>query len=265
MIKTLFNEYYHDWLPLCPSAGQIISKLESQGETIENDHIALRTLQSKEFGLEALAQAFLNLGYEYKGDYIFKEKKLRAKHLEHPSNAPRVFISELEFNKLGEATQNECQKILNNLKNNIKSTKTLGLSGRSWPFSKNVYDSLYKESEYAAWFYAFGLRANHFTISLNHLNNFATIADLNTWIKNVGFKLNSSGGEIKGTAQDFLIQSSTMSDEITILDDIDGQSFKIPGCYLEFAQRLPDASGQLYGGFVEKSADKIFESTSKSH
>jgi len=263
-IKTLFDQYYDDWLPLCPSAGQIITKLEADGETIKNDHIALRTLQSKEFGVEAIAQPFLDLGYVFKGDYIFKEKKLRARHLEHPSDAPRVFISELEFGKLGKETQSVCQNILNNLKKNQKHSCDLGLSGRSWPFSKAVYDALYRESEYAAWFYAFGLRANHFTISFNHLNGFSSITDLNIWIKKAGFSLNDSGGEIKGNPECFLMQSSTMSDDVPIVDDKCGQIFKIPGCYLEFAQRLPDASGQFYGGFVANSADKIFESTSRS-
>ncbi|MEJ2595547.1 MAG: DUF1338 domain-containing protein, partial [bacterium] len=37
--------------------------------------------------------------------------------------------------------------------------------------------------------------------------------------------------------------------------------FSIPSCYYEFARRYPDASGKLYGGFIAKSADKIFEIT----
>jgi hypothetical protein len=35
----------------------------------------------------------------------------------------------------------------------------------------------------------------------------------------------------------------------------------IPSCFYEFARRYPMANGQLYGGFVAASADKIFEST----
>jgi hypothetical protein len=41
---------------------------------------------------------------------------------------------------------------------------------------------------------------------------------------------------------------------------LDGE-FEVPACYYEFAQRFPDPSGQLYSGFIAKSADKIFEST----
>jgi len=35
----------------------------------------------------------------------------------------------------------------------------------------------------------------------------------------------------------------------------------IPSCFYEFALRYPQADGVLYPGFVEASADKIFEST----
>jgi hypothetical protein len=40
-------------------------------------------------------------------------------------------------------------------------------------------------------------------------------------------------------------------------------SFEVPGCYYEFARRYAMPSGQLYQGFIAKSADKIFESTNK--
>ena len=38
-------------------------------------------------------------------------------------------------------------------------------------------------------------------------------------------------------------------------------TFEIPSCYYEFARRYPDHDGNLYSGFIAKSADKIFEST----
>jgi hypothetical protein len=48
----------------------------------------------------------------------------------------------------------------------------LVLSGAVW--SSNSYDtylSLLEESEYAAWMYVYGFRANHFTINVNALTN----------------------------------------------------------------------------------------------
>ena len=82
---------------------------------------------------------------------------------------------------------------------------------------------------------------------------------VNEFIKENNFLLNSSGGEIKGTKEGLLQQSSTMANHIDVKFS-DG-TYSIPGCYYEFAQRFPDESGKLYSGFIAQSADKIFEST----
>jgi hypothetical protein len=47
------------------------------------------------------------------------------------------------------------------------------------------------------------------------------------------------------------------------LNFTDGK-FQVPACYYEFAKRYAGADGKLYQGFIEKSADKIFESTNKN-
>ena len=115
------------------------------------------------------------------------------------------------------------------------------------------------ESEYAAWFSAFGYRANHFTVSVNHLAEFEALEAVNAYLVENGFTLNTSGGLIKGSAAVCLEQSSTLADPTSVAF-ADGQH-AIPGCFYEFARRYPMPDGHLYHGFVEASADKIFEST----
>ena len=127
------------------------------------------------------------------------------------------------------------------------------------PLSHRIYNELREESEYAAWFYVFGFRANHFTVSVNALKKYNTILKVNQVLKESGFLLNSSGGEVKGTLQDHLQQSSTMADIIPV--EFEEGTFNIPSCYYEFAQRYTRPDGTLFGGFVAQSADKIFEST----
>jgi hypothetical protein len=105
---------------------------------------------------------------------------------------------------------------------------------------------------------AFGFRVNHFTVLVNRLKKLNTLSQVNEAIKNAGFRLNTSGGEIKGTETIGLMQSSTLAEPVPV-SFTDG-TFQIPGCYYEFAQRFP-VNGRLYNGFVEQSADKIFEST----
>ena len=74
-----------------------------------------------------------------------------------------------------------------------------------------------------------------------------------------GFTLNSVGGEIKGSAEVKLEQSSTMADHADVA--FSDKTMTIPSCFYEFALRYPLANGELYTGFVAASADKIFEST----
>ena len=118
---------------------------------------------------------------------------------------------------------------------------------------------LRSESEYAAWVYVYGFRANHFTVSINALKKYDTIEKVNQLLKDNGFLLNDAGGEIKGTPSELLEQSSTRAGilPVTFQEGI----FEIPSCYYEFARRYPDSAGKLYSGFIAKSADKIFEST----
>jgi len=132
-------------------------------------------------------------------------------------------------------------------------------SGKHWDLSFAEYETLLKESEYAAWLAAWGFRANHFTVSINHLENYTCINAVNDAVKGGGFTLNSAGGEVKGDESVKLEQSSTMADlaPVTFSDGVK----EIPSCFYEFALRYPLANGELYTGFVAASADKIFEST----
>jgi hypothetical protein len=81
---------------------------------------------------------------------------------------------------------------------------------------KAEYESLLRESEYAAWVAAFGFRVNHFTVNVNALTTFPDLLSLNAFLLDHGFTLNESGGAIKGTPADRLEQSSTRADEIEI-------------------------------------------------
>ena len=99
-------------------------------------------------------------------------------------------------------------------------------------------------------------------MNVNELKTLQSLEEVNAFIKSLGFALNTSGGEIKGGAEEKLEQSSTLASEIAV--SFDEGEFKVPGCYYEFAKRYPLESGKLYQGFVAASADKIFESTSRS-
>ena len=101
-----------------------------------------------------------------------------------------------------------------------------------------------------------GYIANHFTVSVTDCSYFKNLNQLNNYLKENGFEINSSGGEIKGSEKQGLEQSSIMSKEI-LVDFSDG-SYNVPGCYYEFAYRY-----NIFIGFITQSANHIFESTNE--
>jgi hypothetical protein len=262
-VELLFQSLWQDYIRrLCPSAQQVHHLLQ-HGEPLINDHIALRTFDIAPVGLDALAKPFIDLGYFPCGDYHFASKKLNAKHFEHSDPLhPKVFISEL----IVDQCSNELQQRVAQLVDQVAHDDLIGSdflhSGRIWDVSYEQYLSLAQESEYAAWVAAHGYGANHFTVNINQLHGFNQVIEVNNQLEAAGFVINRAGGEVKGTPEVMLEQSSTMADlvEVQFKDGL----FIIPGGFYEFAKRYPMANGELYSGFVEASADKIFESTHRS-
>jgi hypothetical protein len=259
-LPALLVKMWNDYVEINPLAQKIYDLFIKEGELILNDHIALRTFNHPRVNIDILSRPFLAAGYTYGGDYHFTDKKLYAKHFEHSdTNLPTIFISELKLEEFSPSLN----QLVNRLVDEISTEKELAYDfvavGRPWNLSIQDYNELMKESDYAAWVAAFGYRPNHFTILINALKNFTDITDLNNFLKTNGFKLNASGGEVKGSKKVFLEQSSTLANNIKV-DFIDGK-LDIPACYFEFAKRYPLPNGKLYKGFVANSADKIFEST----
>ncbi len=263
-INQLFETLWNDYGQINPSAVRVHDILSKKGETVYNDHVAFRTFDDPKINLEQMAKVFKKHGYVVKGEYIFVEKKLFAQHFEHPdSTLPKIFISQLESKKLSETAQKIIKSLVAQVPDNLTTREDFCVSGRPWKITHKEYTQLLQESEYAAWMAAFGFRVNHFTVNVNALKGFKNLESLNEFIKSSGYKLNASGGEIKGSKSVFLEQSSTLADKTKVKFE-DG-TFEIPSVYYEFALRYPMADGKLYQGFVEKSADKIFESTDTKH
>lgn len=261
-LNSIFSRLWTDYTEQNPSAGRIYDLFLQEGENVVNDHIAFRTLDYPEMNIEKLGKPFIDNGYIPSGEYHFKDKHLFAKHFELPGDksAPRVFISQLILSDCSPFIQKTFSGLIERSDRTKFNSDLLLFSGTLFnQLSFDIYNRLREESEYAAWFYVFGFRANHFTVSINSLKKYDNIYKVNELLKKNGFLLNTSGGEVKGTPEDLLQQSSTMAD-IVRLKFLEGES-EVPACYYEFAQRYPDSTGRLYSGFIAKSADKIFEST----
>jgi len=261
--ESLFNNLWYQYITLNKTADDIHRLLKNHsGDSLLNDHVAFRTFKHSKLGINQLAKTFERLGYKENGDYHFEAKKLYAKHYEHEDkNLPKVFISELLIDNFSSDLQKVFNDIAEGVSQEVLADDNISFSGTHWDKSYSVYQELYKESPYGAWLYAFGFCANHFTVYFNSLEKFSDLEELNSFLKSNNFILNSSGGEIKGSPELYLEQSSTMANEIEVTF-LDG-TFKIPSCYYEFARRYKLPDGSIYQGFVAGSADKIFESTNK--
>jgi hypothetical protein len=261
-LDAIFSRLWEDYSSQNPSAARIFSLFRDEGEEVVNDHIAFRTLDYPEIDIDELSTPFIRNGYVPKGEYDFEEKHLFAKHFELPSdkNAPRIFISQLVRSDCSPFIREVLREAYLGVDKKKLVPENLIFHGRLFsPISYRIYQMLREESEYAAWFYVFGFRVNHFTVSVNALKKYNDIYKVNELLKQNAFTLNASGGEVKGTPEELLQQSSTMADLVRI--KFEEGEYEIPSCYYEFAQRFPDANGELYSGFIAKSADKIFEST----
>jgi hypothetical protein len=266
-MQNIYENLWTDYTQLNPQAlrihNMILAEEQKAGRAVsrlENDHVAFRTFNHPKIGIDVFAKIFARHGYQKKGEYHFKEKKLFAIHMEHSDpDVPKVFISELLLEKFSGAFDELAGLVAASVTEDLVKQESFLWSGRSWQPKQSEFDKLSKLSEYASWVYAFGFRTNHFTISVNHLKAFTDLITLNSFLKSNGVALNASGGEIKGSKEVCLEQSSTMSEKIEVQFQEGPRS--IPSCYYEFAQRFKDKNGQLYTGFVSDSADKIFEST----
>ena len=261
-LDELLQKLWEDFVGFNPHALAIHDLLAKRGETVVNDHIAFRTYDHPKLNIKVLARSFIEFGYQARGDYCFEAKKLNAKHYEHPeSSRPKVFISELKLAECSENLNRIVLALIDQVDSNITNRFDLPVTGQPWEVSFADYQRLADESEYAAWLAAFGFRANHFTVDVGAMEGFESLEQFNAFLKEAGFEFNSSGGEIKGSPQLYLEQSSTLAGEVEVRFS-DGPH-RIPACYYEFARRhlLPD--GSRFEGFVARSADKIFESTDR--
>jgi hypothetical protein len=251
-----------DYVAITPLAARVHALLAARGETVINDHVALRTYGAPGIGIDALARPFERLGWEPRDRYRFDDKHLQARYWQHPDpTRPKVFISELVLAEMPASVQATIASLLAQLPAGFGARPDLPTAGRPWQVDHATYRALLDHSEYAAWVAAFGFRVNHFTVDLNR-TKLGSVQAINDLLRGAGFTLNEAGGAIKGTPTDLLEQSSTRAEEVDVAF-ADG-THRVPSCYYEFARRYPipgAGDGALFQGFVPASADKIFEST----
>ncbi|XP_020595721.1 uncharacterized protein LOC110035774 [Phalaenopsis equestris] len=286
LFRTALLSMENVYLGRNPTAKAVLDLVRSAGgNQICYDHFAYRTFGIDGYGIDSMAKFFLDFGYTRREELRFPAKKLRARWFAPPSYdngiyfggpLPRIFISELLVDETSPQSQEVIKKYvksLGNANNHAALASTLGCLTWETP-SYSDYQKLARESEYAAWTLVNGFTVNHVTISVHRLkSNIGNINNLNHFIEDEGFKLNSEGGILKVSPDGLLLQSSTVADS-NVFNFSDGVSETVPFSYIEFAERLvlPQYAKltneeikefHRRDGFEVGNADKIFESTSK--
>jgi len=290
-VKTVITEILESlflvYSKRVPDVNKITTAMIKKGlvnnqNEIVNDHIAFRTIGVKNLGINSFEKIFLKHGYKKMDFYHFDAKKLDAYWYAPPSNdLPRIFISELKVDNLSINAQEIIKSYTNTVTNDpidkIDLNSSLEVSKYLqtplWRLpTKNDYESLLFESEYAAWVIYNRYYLNHYTISVHDLpGEYSDLNQFNEFVKSLGIKLNKSGGEIKVSKDKLLRQSSSVANQIEAKFS-EGEKKLIAGSYVEFAERniLPEFSKinnlkierkHRREGFETGNADKIFEST----
>lgn len=254
-----FAGLWADFTAIAPTAAALRGALLADGEQVVNDHVAFRTFDVGPWRLDALEPLILSLGYTRFAPYRFEQKRLRAFGY-IKAGAPRIFLSELETARFSEGLQRAVAELVAQIPDE-PLTPEVFWRGRPWaPVPFATWEALQAESEYAAWLVAHGLRANHFTVSVNALSErLSTLEAMLQYAEGHGLSISEAGGRVKGAPEVLLEQGSTVADRVPVMF-AEGERV-VPSCYYEFALRYPDEGGRLFEGFVARSADRIFEST----
>ncbi len=257
LLAALWSQY----AAINPQAAAIHALLTARADRVVNDHLAFRTFRHPVVGLPRLAALLAPLGYTARGEYHFPATHLYAQHFEAAApTAPRLFVSELVTAECSPWLRETVAELLAQVAPAAVAQPSFLHAGRPWaPIGAATWERLRQESEYAAWVAAFGYRANHFTVLVNALRSVDSLAALVAVLQSAGFRLNETGGVIKGGPAEYLAQAATLAAP-TRVEFSDGVR-ELPGCYYEFAQRYPLPDGRLFSGFVAGSASKIFRST----
>ncbi len=255
-LKPALDAIWQDFLCLSPQTRRIHDLLAACNPQVVTDHIELRTYDLPRVGIAHLARPFEDAGYDACGEYHFPVEQLFARHYEHPDpGLPKLFISEFHVDCLDDDTRNIIHQLVSQIPDATLARDDFAWSGRHWRIDYDTYRQLHALSDHAAWVAAFGFRASHFTVLVNALQSHPSIDEINDFLLQHGFRLDTAGGLVRGTPDEYLEQTSTLADEVEVR--FSDRTALIPGGYCEFAKRYPGPDGQLYQGFVAASAGSL--------
>jgi hypothetical protein len=193
LLIQVLDKLLYDYLIRVPDAAKVVELLLSRGDSIQNDHIAFRSIQ-----LNSILKIFLHLGYEVRMDAIsgkpfnFPSKTLTAVWLKHPNlSVPRIFVSQYRLEEGSDELQNTVRKYLEHWQDSIDSVDLNNadsiykyLHTAQWQTPTfDDYCKIQNESEYLSWVLYNKYYLNHFTVTVHALNSFDFVHEVISTLK----------------------------------------------------------------------------------
>lgn len=256
-IQSLLDRLWADYTTLDPRAQRIHQLLTDRGERVVHDHIALRTLRHGKLGIEPCARLFEQHGYTARAEYEFPDERVHARHYASDEpGLPGILISELELDSFSRGLRDIVNSLLRQLDLSTLPGDAFVLGGCLWyPVLHDTWERLHSESPYAAWMAAFGFRAHHFTVLVNELETFASLAELNEFLGQHGYTLDDTDGVIRGSPETLLEQSLTAPARCEV--EFADARMEVPACHYEFIYRHALPGGELFSGFKPQAGDRV--------
>ena len=291
----LLDSLWEQYIKRVSYANKYVELMNEKGGNVVNDHIALRTFNTRTGeqpeGIRAIKHILNCLEYKPAASYEFSKKRLNASHFEHPDKKfPKIFVSQLDVKLLPDWAQKIINKtvkdtpyILSN--NSIELLQKLKEDGelpteaaellvadliqyfrRPWgiPQKEDVL-KLNDVSQYAAWVLLHGNAVNHFTAFINY-QNVAEWPDLETTCKALAAAGVPMKEQIEGKKGSKLRQSATeaIKEEVEVKGEYGVEKITWTYAYYELAQRdfvEENGTKKLFSGFLGEQAAHLFDMT----
>ena len=293
--QDLLEKLWSKYTKRVSYANKYVELVTQKGGRVVNDHIALRTLNTRTGeqpgGIRAIKHILNCLEYTPMQKYPFPKKKLSAVHFEHPDKMfPKIFVSQLEVDLLPTWAQKIINKTVKDTPyilsdNSIELLQKLKESGslpieaadllaadlvqyfrRPWGIpNKEDILKLNDVSQYAAWVLIHGNSVNHFTAFINY-QNVAEWPDLESTCKGLAEAGVPMKEKIEGEKGSKLQQSATLAvkEEVQVKGDDGVEKITWTYAYYELAQRnivFEDDTEKLFSGFLGEQASHLFDMT----
>jgi hypothetical protein len=215
-LGDLLERLWVDYAAITPQAKAIHALLQARGEPIVNDHIALRTFADPRDRPRASWPPRSSPPVTARPASTASTTRSSTPATTSPRTPPCPSSSSASC-----ASPTAASTFKQSSPTRSPSSRPTGApsspSAAPGPSPTPLVERLRRDSEYAAWLAAHGIRANHFTVQINALRTLPTLESMVAFLQSHHIPLNTAGGAIiKGSPAQLLEQCSTLADTVDV-------------------------------------------------